>query len=417
MAYDQNSLNTRKWIKRARYALVFGSLFWTAILILSLYWNLYQNQQIILENARITARTAFEKDVLYRAWNSGHGGVYVPPTDKTPPNPYLADMPNRDLKISDQTTLTLINPAYMTRQVFELQTAYTGVLGHITSLKPIRPENAADSWEQKALAAFEAGEKEISSVETINNGSYLRLMRPLLVEERCLKCHQKQGYKVGEIRGGISESVPLAPIAAAQEQSVRTIWIGHSVIWLIGFLGLNIALIFLGNSLKRQEKAEERLVFVSSHDALTGLFNRAVLEDTIKTLDQGNRPISVLVGDVDNLKITNDTLGHTSGDDLLRHTAQVLRSALRSDDILARVGGDEFIAVLPGVDAPLAQKILARIHKYIQDHNSQNPDLQLSISFGITTALFNEPLTETIHRADQVMYAEKASKKRNQAAG
>jgi len=104
-----------------------------------------------------------------------------------------------------------MNPAYMTRQVHELAKEAYNVHGHITSLKPIRPENAPDPWEVRALGFFEAGKEEVNSVEEIEGESYMRLMRPLMTEEDCLRCHVDQGYKLGDVRGGLSVAIPMAP--------------------------------------------------------------------------------------------------------------------------------------------------------------------------------------------------------------
>ncbi len=200
------------WLKTStilRWVLIFT---WTLILGISLFWNITLHNRTVEEQARIIARTAFEKDVLYRKWNTGHGGVYVFITPDSQPNPYLKDVPNRDLTVTTGEMLTMINPAYMSRQVFELQEVDMGVYSHITSLKPIRPANAADAWETAALQAFEAGDKEISGITQADGKTYLRLMQPLMVEEKCLKCHATQGYSVGQVRGGISETVPLAPM-------------------------------------------------------------------------------------------------------------------------------------------------------------------------------------------------------------
>ena len=97
----------------------------------------------------------------------------------------------------------------------------SGVIGHITSLNPIRPENGPDDWEAGALRAFDQGAAEVSTVATYQNDPYMRLMRPLYVEENCLPCHAKQGYVVGQVRGGISENVPLAPLDQASRSYQR----------------------------------------------------------------------------------------------------------------------------------------------------------------------------------------------------
>jgi len=105
--------------------------------------------------------------------------------------------------------LTLVNPAYMTRQVYELAANEYGVQGHITSLKPLRPTNAADPWEAAALRRFEDGLTEI--VELIPGATPVhRYMAPLKVTEACLACHSQQQYQLGQIRGGISVTMPAA---------------------------------------------------------------------------------------------------------------------------------------------------------------------------------------------------------------
>lgn len=129
----------------------------------------------------------------------------------------------------------------MTRQVYELAAGQYGARGHITSLKPLRPENAADAWEARALQLFENGEREVVSTETLDGAPFLRFMRPLVTEESCLKCRQEQGYKVGDIRGGISVSVPFQPYLDVAWQQRFHLLIGHGVIGALGLLGLWVA--------------------------------------------------------------------------------------------------------------------------------------------------------------------------------
>lgn len=191
---------------------------WTTVVAASLAWNLFQTEQETLEAARIQARVAYEKDVIYRRWNAGHGGVYVPVTKETQPNPYLSDVPERDITTPSGKTLTLMNPAWMTRQAHELQKQKIGIRGHITSLNPIRPENAPDQKETEALRAFERKKTEIKWVEEIEGREHMRLMRPLITEKGCLKCHAKQGYHEGDIRGGISVSILMEPFRVIERE-------------------------------------------------------------------------------------------------------------------------------------------------------------------------------------------------------
>jgi len=177
----------------------------------------------------------------------------VPATEETPPNPYLDDVPERDVETPSGRLLTLVNPAYMTRQVHQLEEAESEIRGHITSLNPLRPQNAPDPWEREALEAFEAGVPEVSSIEPIDGQEYMRLMRPLKVRATCLDCHAKQGYREGEIRGGLSVSVPMAGLWQVLTASLWQLWLGHGLLWLAG------GLVLLGRERRLQRSEAERL--------------------------------------------------------------------------------------------------------------------------------------------------------------
>jgi PAS domain S-box-containing protein len=190
--------------------------------------------------ARNIALTNFERDVLYRRWAASHGGVYVPVTPDTPPTPYLAQMPERDIVTPSGRRLTLINPAYMTRQIYELAKESGLPRGHLTSLKPLRPQNAPDLWERKALEAFDNGAEEVSEVVWFDGQPSMRLMRPFRIDPSCLTCHEEQGYKVGDLRGGISVSIPMKPILPNVSHTWSLV-LGHVVLWMLGVVGIVLA--------------------------------------------------------------------------------------------------------------------------------------------------------------------------------
>ena len=213
---------------------------WTAVVGTSLAWNVVGVNREMLELARLQARVAYEKDVIYRRWNAQRGPVYVPVTERTQPNPYLARTPERDVTTASGKRLTMMNPAYMTRLAHELMEEQSGARGHITSLNPIRPANAPDPWETEALKAFDRGQAEISSVEKIGGRDYMRLMGVLVTESSCLPCHSEQGYKVGDVRGGISVSIPMGPLWGVLRRHEAALSLGHGLIWLVGMAGLVI---------------------------------------------------------------------------------------------------------------------------------------------------------------------------------
>ncbi|OFZ13497.1 MAG: hypothetical protein A2X86_10600 [Bdellovibrionales bacterium GWA2_49_15] len=216
---------------------IFKLLLWTVILGSSYFYNCHQEELQVVRHAKIDALASYKKDLLYRTWSTRHGGTYVPITEKTPPNPYLAEIQERDITTPSGVKLTLINPAYMTRQVNELaKTMDMEVNSHMTSLKPIRPENAADPWETKALMAFEKGVPEVTEVVEIEHKKYLRFMRPFFVEKECLKCHAMQGYKVGDVRGGLSVNVSLQSFQHVAAITTRRFLIIHGIIWCLGII-------------------------------------------------------------------------------------------------------------------------------------------------------------------------------------
>ena len=232
---------------------------WTIALGGSLLWNQVRQQREIQEFALIASRASFDKDILYRRWNAALGGVYAPVTATSQPNPYLSQAPERDLSTPSGRRLTLINPAYMLRQVYELTNTESKTRGHITSTNPLRPENAPDPWELEVLKSFDRGNSEAHIMSELNGQPYLRLMRPLFVEQDCLKCHAAQGYTKGQIRGGISISTPLTPWLAEGRTHRRLIWFTHGLVWLLGMAGIVLGLYRVRYHLKEQQRAEQAL--------------------------------------------------------------------------------------------------------------------------------------------------------------
>lgn len=254
---------------------------WTFVTVISLLWNLSEQREQIKELAVTAARINFEKDLLYRRWSAVHGGVYVPVTQVTQPNPYLSHIPERDIVMPSGKHLTLINPALMVRQVSEFSKEKSTV--HITSLHPINPGNSPDTFEAEALAAFEKGVKEYSGIMDLDGKSYMRFMRPFITEKSCLKCHETQGYREGDIRGGMSVSIPMAPLWEVRDRFLLIIWLSHGLIWLLGLTGITLGWRRISRSLAEQREAEEKL---------------AKSEATFKTLSNSS-PIGVFLNDAD----------------------------------------------------------------------------------------------------------------------
>jgi diguanylate cyclase (GGDEF)-like protein/PAS domain S-box-containing protein len=242
------------WVDNYRRTL---ALIYAGALLFFLLLGLYEWRQIgrYVESLAVErGRVLFSLIELTRDWNAKHGGVYVPVTEGTQPNPHLKEDPTRDVTGSDGRQYTKINPAYMTRQIAEVAEQASGVRLHITSLKPLRPENRADDWEARALALFERDAEVTEYVEFVERFDFggrttpaHRYMAPLHVKKYCLKCHESQGYRVGDIRGGISVTMPAGDLLSVLEtRRLDNLWL-----ILIGFV-LTTALLHAAAAMARR---------------------------------------------------------------------------------------------------------------------------------------------------------------------
>ena len=242
---------------------LFAAVLWTIVITLLYVWSINNERAQTIESSKYQARAFFEEIVTTRYWNAGHGGVYVPITSGTQPNPYLDD-PDRDVVTVKGIKMTKINPAYMTRQIGKIASAKNLVWFHLTSSKPIRPENAPDSWELGVLRSFAEGSQEYSEfIDSGDGKKVFRYMAPLWVEQPCLKCHSKQGYKEGDLRGGISITIQAEPILAIQRLEIKKLSIGYAGIWLFGLLG-----VVLGWRLLTREELKREKVIIQLQKAL-----------------------------------------------------------------------------------------------------------------------------------------------------
>ncbi len=406
------------------YTLVLAGL-WTFIIAMIVGLDIRQQKSDILELARHEAVIAYEKDIFVRRWAALHGGVYVPATKDTPPNPYLSDVPERDISTPSGKQLTLMNPAYITRQLHELQRTSLGTQGHLTSLNPVSPSNAPDAWEQKSLQAFEEGKKEIISMDLIGGREYLRLMRPLVTEGRCLRCHAAQGYKLGEIRGGLSVAVPMHPIISANSSHRFHLIFGYALMWLLGLGIIGIGYVRLMRQVFAREKAEQALKTANKQleklaveDALTGLANRrhfnTMLNAEIRRAFRRQDYLSLLMCDVDFFKRYNDHYGHVAGDSCLRAVAEAIqRTCRRAGQLSARYGGEEFAVIMPGSPLKEAEIVAKKIQEELAvraiPHASSDAAGTVTISIGAVSAVVKDSRTADwfVKQADDALYRSK----------
>ncbi len=166
-----------------------------------------------------------------------------------------------------------------------------------------------------------------------------------------------------------------------------------------------------GIDVTARTEAEDHLRYLSTHDALTGLYNRAYFETELDRLMRGRYfPVTVIMVDVDGLKLVNDSKGHPAGDELLLHVADILRSAFRAEDIIARIGGDEFCILLPRANEEVTKMVIDRVKENLVLFNDVNPESPIGLSMGSATAFTAGGLNASMIKADQVMYKVKSAK-------
>ena len=349
------------------------------------------------------ARSFFEQVLITRQWNAGHGGVYVFVNADNQPNPYLA-CPDRDIMVDGNRTMTKINPAYMTRQLAEIAQKGRGIRFHLTSLNPIRPQNAPTPREREWLRRFEEGLPEVGAF--VEGDEYF-YMAPLRTEKSCLRCHAVQGYREGDVRGGLSVTVPVR-----QSLPLRALILSHSGIGLIGVLGILLVSRKLDAS---YSSIQRQAVF----DALTEIPNRRSFADTFRRecdrSGRGGYPLTLVMCDIDNFKAYNDAHGHDAGDACLRRVAQAIQGALsRPGDFCARFGGEEFAVILGATDmmggAQVAERVRAAIEALRIPHGASTVSEHVTASLGVATLRPHGPDTcqDLLRRADAALYRAKA---------
>ena len=417
----QNSMKILENHKKSHVGLLSVVLIagWTAVIILSLLLSIWEYHKSSLDIARHVARTHIEKDLLFRNWNSTLGSVYIPVTDATPPN-LLIDtsiVPDRDITTKDGRQLTLLSPHAMIRQAYDYGIKSRAFDGNITTLGNLRKEAPHDSWEGRALRAFEEGSDEESEVVTINGTRVLHMIKPFITEENCLRCHASQGYKRGEIRGWISINLPLEPFESTMYNQKVSLLTGHIGLWVLGVLGIWSGLLSVSRHIDERnktaemlEKANELLLKQANTDILTGIANRQKgTEQLILEIQRAERygtALSLIMFDLDRFKQINDVHGHDVGDKVLTDVATRVATKIRASDLVARWGGEEFIVIVPGTNLAEAFVLAEKLRSSVEQN--QYPDIgSVTCSFGVATFHSGDTPDKLVKRADETMYQAK----------
>lgn len=184
-------------------------------------------------------------------------------------------------------------------------------------------------------------------------------------------------------------------------------------------VGGKIHVVVSHEDITERKTNEDNARYAATHDVMTGLYNRAFFEGEIERLSMSRTPVGIIILDLDNLKKANDNYGHEAGDHLICRAAVCLRRALRGEDVVARIGGDEFVAIVNNASQTSLNHIVKRIREQEAAINKTNPTqpVKLGMSIGVGLAEGTVLLPEAIRTADKMMYIEKAARKQIKAAG
>lgn len=386
-----------------------------AVILVGLFTAFYTRTESLTENIILQQARAFVAEILLtRKWVNEHGGVYVPVKPGTEPNPYLAKIPGLKATIRDEQgkLYTLRNPSTVTREISELADRSALFKFRISSLRYINPSAKPDAFERKALQSFERGKKESQTVLHTQEGAFFRYMVPVYYEKSCDKCHLSMSYKPGDVRGGISVTIPMTLVN--QQMKANRDYLAMSAILVLALLFISM-LIISAKFTKLVSKAHADLAKMATTDALTGLLNRKSgieeLDEEIARHSRSQTPLSCLMLDIDNFKSINDKYGHQAGDAALASFARLVSHCLRSYDIMCRYGGEEFMILLPETNAQDAQKAAERIRETVAATPIifEDATILITVSIGVAGVdkIKSEKADHFIRLADAALYRAK----------
>ena len=406
-------------------------IFFFTLFILKYINDSKNDYQIISEKILFQqASTLFNNIVTMRKWSSDHGAVYVKAHEGIEPNPYLLN--NHDYTKNNEL-LIKINPAWMTRQISELSNQREKFYFKITSLNPINPKNLPDEFEKFALEELKK-DKNKEFYTRIQNDKY-NLMGSLKVESSCLECHKTQGYKIGDVIGGLRTSVPIdnylenLEIVESKSNVLYLITIFTSILFIL-IITFTINTIYerelniltLNKTLERKvnrrtkelRDANKKLLEISNIDYLTNIPKRRYFFEagskSFYLAKREEKNLSIICIDIDYFKKINDTYGHNIGDEILKLLANTMAKIVRKSDILARTGGEEFTILLNNMNGRNAFVFAEKLRNNIENLTYTNNDIKikLTISLGISQMKKDdENLDSIIIRADKALYLAK----------
>lgn len=286
---------------RTKFVLLIGLVIVVSYGITFYRTSAFQHELVVSQIVQ-QARMLYKQVWMTRKWVAEHNGLFFLKTENVQPNPFLAEPEIKDIL---GRRYVKRNPAMVTRELSEYVSSMGFFKYRVTTLKPINPANKPNEFERRSLLLFEEGSVETVEIIDTDNGKILRYMAPLYMEKSCMECHGHQGYAVGDIRGGLSVTIPVAWAYESIEQNnkmlllygaITILLVGLTIFLLIDFLVVR-RLGMLAISMERfPDDDTVEMILPTGNDEvgrLAGDFKELCirLQDSRQELDQSRKQI------------------------------------------------------------------------------------------------------------------------------
>lgn len=365
--------------------LVIVAVVWTGILYALYLWAARTEKTHLDRLIALRAESVANHTQAVRSWIGGHGGVYVELAEGEGSSPLAGILPESEVITPSGRKLSLLSSSIVVGKISKGFMNESGDRIRLTSKTPMNPANTPVEWERLALDALERGAEKFETF--VSDGQHVRfcLMYPMVLQERCLRCHDYLANTATKIVGGLSVTVDRAPYDKQYDEVLSQLSMGYLGIWFVGMAGIGTFGAIGSRLLKRIE-------YASTHDGLTGLLNRREIERLL-ALECGraqryNHPLTVMMLDLDHFKRINDTHGHQGGDEALRVVAETIRGTIRGTDMVGRYGGEEFLVIAPETSAEAAVELADRLNLSVKGASIRMPGnrtLSVTISIGVSS--------------------------------
>jgi diguanylate cyclase (GGDEF)-like protein len=397
-------------VRLLQFMVVIVVVVWTGILFGLYHWASHAERDHLSKLASLRAESVANHTQALRGWIGGHGGVYVEMTAGEELSYLAGSLPESEVATPSGRKLRLLSSSAVLGKISKEFKSGSGDHVRLTSKQPMNPGNVPDEWERQALDALEGGAKKVEAVVDSEGGGMFRLMYPMVLQDRCLRCHDYLAAAPTRIVGGLSVTVDKAPYDRQYDTVLRQLSLGYTGIWLVGIVGIGSFGTFGSRMLRRIE-------YASTHDGLTGLKNRLEIERHLaaecQRSERYRNQLAVMMLDMDHFKRVNDSHGHQVGDETLRVVAETIRTTMRRTDIAGRFGGEEFLVLATETSPEGALTLAQRFQAAIKGAAVPLPGgdtLSLTVSIGVcSVSPERRTPADLIQGADEALYRAKES--------